>query len=53
MLKILQVRLQQYVNRELQMFILDLEKTEEPERNCQHLLDHLKSKRVPEKHLLY
>ena len=53
MLKILQVRLQQYVNRELQMFKLDLEKTEEPERNCQHLLDHLKSKRVPEKHLLY
>ena len=31
MLKILQVRLQQYVNRELQMFHLDLEKTEEPE----------------------
>ena len=31
MLKILQVRLQQYVNRELQMFKLDLEKTEEPE----------------------
>ena len=35
------------------MFKLDLEKTEEPERNCQHLLDHLKSKRVPEKHLLH
>ena len=32
MLKILQVRLQQYVNREnLQMFKLDLEKPEEPE----------------------
>ena len=31
MLKILQARLQQYVNHELQMFELVLEKTEEPE----------------------
>ena len=31
MLKILQARLQQYINRELQMFKLDLEKAEEPE----------------------
>ena len=31
MLKILQARLQQYVNRELQMFKLILEKAEEPE----------------------
>ena len=31
MLKILQARLQQYVNRELQMFKLDLEKVEEAE----------------------
>ena len=31
MLKILQARLQQYVNREFQMFELDLEKAEEPE----------------------
>ena len=31
MLKILQARLQQYVNRELQMFKLDLEKAEVPE----------------------
>ena len=45
MLKILQVRLQQYVNRELQMFKLDLEKAEEPEIK-------LESKRVPEKQLL-
>ena len=30
MLKILQARLQQYVNRELQMFKLALEKAEEP-----------------------
>ena len=32
-------------------FKLVLEKAEEPESNCQHLLDHGKSKRVPEKHL--
>ena len=31
MLKILQARLQQYMNRELQMFKLGLEKAEEPE----------------------
>ena len=31
MLKILQARLQQYVNREFQMFKPDLEKAEEPE----------------------
>ena len=30
-LKILQARFQQYVNRDFQMFKLDLEKTEEPE----------------------
>ena len=35
-----------------QMFKLDLEKAEEPEINCQHLLDQWKSKRVPEKHIL-
>jgi len=31
MLKILQLKLEQYVNHELQMFKLDLEKAEEPE----------------------
>ena len=31
MLKILQAKLQKYVNRELQMFKLDIEKAEEPE----------------------
>ena len=51
MLKILQTRLQQYVNGELQMFKLDLEKAEEPEIKLPHPLDHQKSKRVPEKHL--
>jgi len=51
MLKILQARLQQYVNCELQMFKLDLEKAEEPEIKLPTSLDHQKSKRVPEKHL--
>ena len=46
--KILQARPQQYVNRELLWF----EKRQRNQRsNCQHLLDHGKSKRVPEKHL--
>ena len=31
MLKILQAKLQQYMNRDFQMFELDLEKAEEPE----------------------
>ena len=31
MFKILQAKLQRYVNHELQMFMLDLEKAEEPE----------------------
>ena len=51
-LKILQARLQQYVNQNSQMFKLDLEKAEEPEINCQHVFNHRKSKRIPEKHLL-
>ena len=51
MLKILQARLQQYVNRELPDFKLDLERQRNQRSNCQHLLDHRKSKRVPEKHL--
>ena len=49
MLKILQVRLQQYMNHELPDVQADLEKAEEQEIK---LLDHEKSKRVPEKHLL-
>ena len=52
MLKILQARLQQYVNQELQMFKLDLEKAEEPDQ-----IDNIcwiigKARRVPEKQLL-
>ena len=33
------------------MFKLDLEEAENQRSNCQHLLDHQKSKRIPEKHL--
>ena len=54
MLKILQARVQQYVNRKLpdvqagtSWFDLWLQRS-----NCKHPLDHQKSKRVPEKHLL-
>ena len=39
-----------YVN--FQMFQLVSEKAEEPEIKCQHPLDHRKSKRVLEEHLL-
>ena len=53
MLKILQVRLQQYMNRGLQMYKLDLEKAEEPEIKLPNPLDHRKSKRIPEKFLLH
>ena len=35
-----------------QMFRLDLEKAEDERSNCQHPLDHWKSKGVSEKHLL-
>ena len=35
----------------LKVYKLDLYKAEEPEINCQHPLDHQKSKRIPEKHL--
>ena len=31
------------------MYKLDLEKADEQEINCQHPLDHRKSKRIPEK----
>ena len=51
MLKILQARFQQYVNRELPSSWI--QKRQRNQRStCQHPLDHRKSKRVPEKHLL-
>ena len=43
MLKILQARLQKYA------FKMDLEKAEDKRSNCQHPLDHRKSKGTPEK----
>ena len=51
MLKILQARLQQYVNCELPDIQAGFRKGRGLRSNCQHLLDHGKSKRVPEKHL--
>ena len=54
MLKILQVRLQQYVNHEFPDIQAGLRKGRGTRErlNCQHLLDHQKSKKVPENHLL-
>ena len=52
MLKILQARLQQYVNQELPDVPAGLEKAEESEIKLPYPLDHRKSKRVQEKHLL-
>ena len=50
MLKILQARLQQYVNCELPDVQATFRKRNQ-RSNCQHPLDHRKSTRVPEKHL--
>ena len=53
MLKILQSRLQQYMNRELPDVQAGFQKRQRNQRsNCQHPLDHWKSKRGPDKHLL-
>ena len=52
MLKILQARLQKYMNRELPDVQAGFRRGRGTKRsNCQHTLDHGKSKRVPEKHL--
>ena len=51
-LKILQGRLQQYVNRELTCSSWIYKRQRNNRSNCQHPLDHWKSKKVPEKHLL-
>ena len=56
MLKILQARLQQYVKWDLPDVQARFRKgrgTTLVISNCQHPLDHQKSKRVPEKYLLY
>ena len=51
MLKILQARLQQYMNCELPDVPPGFRRQGNQRSNCQHPLDHGKSKRVPEKHL--
>ena len=53
MLKILQARLQQYMNQELPEVQARFSKARRTrDQNFQHPLDHRKSKRIPEKHLL-
>ena len=51
MLKILQARLQQYVNCEIPDVQAGFRRQKNQRSNCQYLQDHQKSKRVPEKHL--
>ena len=51
MLKILQARLQQYVNHEFPDVQAVLQRQRNQRSNYQHLMDHGKSKKVPEKHL--
>ena len=51
MLKILRLRLQQYVNRELPNAQAGFRKAEEPEIKLPTSVGSSKSKRVPEKHL--
>ena len=52
MLKIVQARLQQYVNHEFPDVQAGFRKAQRNHRsNCQHPLDHRKRKRIPEKHL--
>ena len=49
MVKILQARLQQYMNQELLDVQAGFRKVRKQRSNCQHPLDH--RKRIPEKHL--
>ena len=51
MLKILQAKLQQYVNREFPDVQAGFRKGRGTRDQTANLLDHRKSKRVPEKHL--
>ena len=53
MLKILQARLQQYVNHELPCSSWFLKRQKKQRSNCQHPLDHRKSNRVPEKNIYF
>ena len=53
MLKILQARLQQYMNHEPPDIQAGFRKGRGTRDQIQHLLDHQKSKRIPENNLLY
>ena len=53
MLKILQARLQQYTNWEFPDAQAGFRRDKGQRSNCQHILDHRKSKKVPEKHLIF
>ena len=52
MLKILQARLQRYINQELPYIQAGFRKGRRKSSNCQHLLNHRKSKGIPGKKLL-
>ena len=52
MLKFFKLGFNSMWTENFQMFKLDLEKQRNQRSNCQHPLDHWKSKRMPEKHLL-
>ena len=53
MFKILQARLKQYVNQKLPDIQAGFRKGRgNRDQNCQHPLDHRKSKKIPEKNLL-
>ena len=51
MLKILQARLQQYINCEHPDVQAGFRRDRKQRSNCQHLLQHRKSKRIPEKNI--
>jgi len=51
MLKILQARLQQHMNHELPDVQSGFRKGRGTRSNCQHPLDHRKSKRIPQVHM--
>ena len=52
MLKILQARLQQQMNRELPDVQTGFRKGRGNRSNCEHSLDYRKSQAIPERHLL-
>ena len=52
MLDIFQARPQQYMNQELPDVQAAFRKDKNQRSKCQHLIDHRKSERIPEKHLL-